>query len=43
MLTDLQAELDLYAHQVKMLYDPIWSCMAAEKAAEAAEDPAPVS
>ncbi len=43
MITDLQAELDVYSSDVERLYDPIWSCMNGERAPEATEESAPVT
>ena len=38
MLTDLQPELDMYAHEVNRVYNPIWSCLSAEKEARRQHD-----
>lgn len=40
MITELQAELDVYASEVEQLYAPIWSCMAGQNPAdEIADEP----
>jgi MoaA/NifB/PqqE/SkfB family radical SAM enzyme len=41
MITDLQDELNEYSAEVKRMYTPIWSCMVAEKQAEAGEQVEP--
>ena len=42
MLTHLQPELDLYAHEVDRVYTPIWDCLSANKVDDEIDEPAPV-
>jgi MoaA/NifB/PqqE/SkfB family radical SAM enzyme len=42
MLTNLQPELDLYAHEVDRVYNPIWNCLCADKVDDEIDEPAPV-
>jgi hypothetical protein len=41
MITDLQAELDVYASEVDRLYSPIWNCLNAQKQ-QTSDEPVPV-
>ncbi len=40
LFTELRASIDEYAAEVDRIYSPVWSCMAADKAAQQAEEQA---
>ncbi len=42
MLTHLQPELDMYAHEVNRVYNPIWSCLSADKIDDGIDELTPV-